>query len=153
MQQREDRAREPRFMMLESIRQYAFERLKESGEEIQTRHSHAAYALVLAEEPQANGAQCSISDWVDYAMQSTTIFVPRWIGWWRRIMANGPCGSASLCFSSGKRRNIWQRADRPAKHPEYEKYSRGNRRPGPDLVLRRRIYGRPARLRRIFQTI
>ena len=51
--------------MLESIRQYAFERLTESGEEAQTRRSHAAYALVLAEELQSHGAQCSTSDWVE----------------------------------------------------------------------------------------
>jgi tetratricopeptide (TPR) repeat protein len=63
--QREDRAREPRFMMLESIRQYAFERLTESGEAAQTRHSHAAYALVLAEELRSHGAQCSTSSWVE----------------------------------------------------------------------------------------
>jgi predicted ATPase len=64
LQQGEDRALEPRFVMLESIRQYAFERLTESGEEVQTRRSHAAYALVLAEEPQHHGAQF-ISEWVE----------------------------------------------------------------------------------------
>lgn len=64
-QQREDRTPQPRFRMLEGIRQYAFERLRESGEEIQTRHSQAAYALVLAEEQQLSGAQDSISDWVE----------------------------------------------------------------------------------------
>lgn len=64
LQQREARTREPRFVMLESIRQYAFERLTEIGEEVPTRRSHAAYALVLAEELQPHGAQ-SISDWVE----------------------------------------------------------------------------------------
>lgn len=64
LQQSEDPTREPRFVMLESIRQYAFERLIESGEEVQTRRSHAAYALVLAEESRPHGAQ-GISDWVE----------------------------------------------------------------------------------------
>jgi predicted ATPase/DNA-binding winged helix-turn-helix (wHTH) protein len=48
-----------RFAMLETIREYALERLVESGEEATTRRAHAAYCLVLAEEGNAelNGAQ------------------------------------------------------------------------------------------------
>ncbi|HVN21836.1 MAG TPA: tetratricopeptide repeat protein [Dongiaceae bacterium] len=41
---------EPRFTMLETIREYAIEHLVTSGEEGATRRSHAAYCLVLAEE-------------------------------------------------------------------------------------------------------
>ena len=41
---------EPRFSMLETIREYALERLASSGEESATRRAHAAYCLVLAEE-------------------------------------------------------------------------------------------------------
>ena len=41
---------EPRFAMLETIREYALERLTESGEQSAVRRSHAAYCLVLAEE-------------------------------------------------------------------------------------------------------
>ncbi len=41
---------EPRFGMLETIREYAFERLSDSGEEYSARRAHAAYCLVLAEE-------------------------------------------------------------------------------------------------------
>ena len=41
---------EPRFTMLETIREYALERLAESGDERLTRRAHAAYFLVLAEE-------------------------------------------------------------------------------------------------------
>ena len=41
---------EPRFFMLETIREYALERLKESGELAATERSHAAYYVVLAEE-------------------------------------------------------------------------------------------------------
>jgi predicted ATPase/DNA-binding winged helix-turn-helix (wHTH) protein len=49
--QRVDRAEaEPRFAMLETIREYALERLNESGEQSATRRAHAAYFLVLAEE-------------------------------------------------------------------------------------------------------
>lgn len=49
---------EPRFAMLETIREYALERLCVSGEESATRRAHAAYSLVLAEEgnPELNAA-------------------------------------------------------------------------------------------------
>jgi predicted ATPase len=41
---------ETRFLMLSTIREYALERLTESGEEHATRRAHAAYYIVLAEE-------------------------------------------------------------------------------------------------------
>jgi tetratricopeptide (TPR) repeat protein len=46
-----DRAEaEPRFAMLETIREYALERLIDSGEQSVIQRAHAAYCLVLAEE-------------------------------------------------------------------------------------------------------
>jgi len=57
--QRMDRAQtEPRFAMLETIREFAFERLMDSGEHACVRRGHAAYCLVLAEEgnPELNPA-------------------------------------------------------------------------------------------------
>jgi predicted ATPase/DNA-binding winged helix-turn-helix (wHTH) protein len=49
--QRVDRAgAEPRFAMLETIREYALERVTESGEDSAAQRAHAAYCLVLAEE-------------------------------------------------------------------------------------------------------
>lgn len=49
--QRVDRPEaESRFTMLETIREYALERLAACGEELATRRAHAAYCLVLAEE-------------------------------------------------------------------------------------------------------
>lgn len=41
---------EPRFTMLETIREYAVERLGDAGEVAGVRRAHAAYCLVLAEE-------------------------------------------------------------------------------------------------------
>ncbi|HKQ88057.1 MAG TPA: tetratricopeptide repeat protein [Candidatus Acidoferrales bacterium] len=58
--QRMDRAEmETRFSMLETIREYALERLAESGEQQNVRRAHAAYCLVLAEEgnPELNPAE------------------------------------------------------------------------------------------------
>ncbi len=43
-------AAEARFNMLETVREYAIERLVSSGEEAATHRAHAAYCLVLAEE-------------------------------------------------------------------------------------------------------
>jgi predicted ATPase/DNA-binding winged helix-turn-helix (wHTH) protein len=57
--QRMDRAQtEPRFAMLETIREFALERLIDSGEHSAARRAHAAYCLVLAEEgnPELNPA-------------------------------------------------------------------------------------------------
>ena len=50
IQQRQQNDLEPRFRMLETIREYSLERLQQSGEEFATKRAHAAYCLVLAEE-------------------------------------------------------------------------------------------------------
>jgi predicted ATPase/DNA-binding CsgD family transcriptional regulator len=49
---------EPRFVMLETIHEFARERLQESGEDEEIRRLHAEYFLALAEEaePELNGA-------------------------------------------------------------------------------------------------
>jgi len=54
----EQAAAEPRFSMLETIREYGLERLAASGDESVARRAHAAYCLVLAEEgnPELNAA-------------------------------------------------------------------------------------------------
>ena len=49
-QQVEPAKGESRFVMLETIREYALEKLEASGEEALTKRAHAAYCLVLAEE-------------------------------------------------------------------------------------------------------
>jgi tetratricopeptide (TPR) repeat protein len=50
---------EARFTMLETVREYAIERLLSSGEQAATHRAHAAYCLVLAEEgnPELNPAE------------------------------------------------------------------------------------------------
>ncbi|MEO8348388.1 MAG: tetratricopeptide repeat protein, partial [Acidobacteriota bacterium] len=58
---------EPRFVMLETIREYALERLIASGDEAITRRAHAAYCLVLAEEIGSARATAVIdsAQWLD----------------------------------------------------------------------------------------
>jgi predicted ATPase len=56
---------EPRFVMLETIGEYAREKLAASGEEPLTRKAHAAYCLVLAEEAAAENAAGEVKKWMD----------------------------------------------------------------------------------------
>src|SRR5580693_37684 len=55
---------EPRFIMLETIREYGRERLQQSGELESTRRAHAAYCLVLAEEGTADMAAAEREVWL-----------------------------------------------------------------------------------------
>jgi predicted ATPase len=56
---------EARFLMLETIREYALERLAASGEEHLTRQAHAAYCLVLAEEGEEKLSGLEQANWLD----------------------------------------------------------------------------------------
>jgi predicted ATPase len=56
-------AAEPRFVMLETVREYALEKLVESGEHGATKRTHAAYCLVLAEE--AASEEEGRTEWVE----------------------------------------------------------------------------------------
>jgi predicted ATPase len=63
--QRADRAEaEPRFVMLETIREYALELLTGSGEESAVRRAHAAYCLVLAEEGNPELGPADRTNWL-----------------------------------------------------------------------------------------
>ena len=59
LQQSEQEGEEPRFMMLETIREFGLEALAKSGEMEAARQAHAAYYLQLAEEaePQLRGTE------------------------------------------------------------------------------------------------
>jgi len=56
---------EPRFVTLETIREYGLEKLATSGEEALLRRSHAAYCLVLAEEGAAEETGANLTQWHD----------------------------------------------------------------------------------------
>jgi predicted ATPase/serine/threonine protein kinase len=56
---------ESRFMMLETIREYALEKLEASGEKASTKRSHAAYCLVLAEEERPEQRGVETAEWLE----------------------------------------------------------------------------------------
>ena len=56
---------EPRYAMLETIREYALERLAENGEEEAVRSAHAAYYLALAEAAEARLIVAGSASWVE----------------------------------------------------------------------------------------
>jgi predicted ATPase/serine/threonine protein kinase len=62
MQQVEQTNGESRFVMLETIGEYAGEKLEASGEKALTKRAHAAYCLVLAEE---EATEQSVAEWVE----------------------------------------------------------------------------------------
>ena len=64
LQQIEQANGESRFVMLETIREYALEKLKASLEEASTKRAHAAYCLVLAEESGEQSGAAG-TDWLE----------------------------------------------------------------------------------------
>jgi predicted ATPase/serine/threonine protein kinase len=56
---------EPRFVMLETIREYALEKLQASSEQALTKRAHAAYCLVLAEEEPSERGGAEQTEWLE----------------------------------------------------------------------------------------
>src|SRR6202521_1035247 len=65
VQQIEQGKGESRFVMLETIREYALEKLAASGEEALTKRAHAAYCLVLAEEEATEQSGEEGAEWLE----------------------------------------------------------------------------------------
>jgi predicted ATPase/serine/threonine protein kinase len=65
LQQFEQANGESRFVMLETIREYALEKLKASLEEASTKRAHAAYCLVLAEEEASEKTGTEGAEWLE----------------------------------------------------------------------------------------
>src|SRR5713226_4338501 len=63
--QQVEQAGESRFVMLETIREYALEKLEASGEKAVTKRSHAAYCLVLAEEEALERCSGEGAEWLE----------------------------------------------------------------------------------------
>ena len=64
VQQVEHARGESRFLMLETIREYALEKLEANGEEAFTKRAHAAYCLVLAEEEATEQSGAEAAEWL-----------------------------------------------------------------------------------------
>jgi predicted ATPase/serine/threonine protein kinase len=64
VRQVEQSAGEPRFALLDTVREYGLERLAASGEESGIRKAHAAYCLVLAEECAAQATDPASTEWL-----------------------------------------------------------------------------------------
>jgi predicted ATPase/serine/threonine protein kinase len=65
VQQVEPAKDESRYVMLQTIREYALEKLKASGEEALTKRAHAAYCLVLAEEEATEKTSAEGTEWLE----------------------------------------------------------------------------------------
>ena len=80
-----------RFGMLETIRQFAAERLDESNETVELRRRHAEFFMALAEEaePSLLGPSPKIGS-IDWSWSSTTC-EPRWTGSRRQRKASSCC--------------------------------------------------------------
>jgi predicted ATPase/DNA-binding winged helix-turn-helix (wHTH) protein len=65
-QQAERAKGDSRFVMLETIREYALEKLEASGEKALTKRSHAAYCLVLAEEEAQEQSGGEGMEWLEH---------------------------------------------------------------------------------------
>ncbi len=65
LQQAEQANGESRFSMLETIREYAREKLEASKEEASTRRAHSAYCLVLAEEKVTEQSGAERAEWLE----------------------------------------------------------------------------------------
>jgi predicted ATPase len=65
LRQEEGQGAEPRLMMLETIREFASQRLEESGEAEQLRKSHADYCIALAEEAEAGLQGSEQESWLE----------------------------------------------------------------------------------------
>jgi predicted ATPase len=64
VRQIEQSAGEPRFALLDTVREYGLERLAASGEEAAIKRAHAAYYLVLAEDCAAQAADPASTEWI-----------------------------------------------------------------------------------------
>ena len=65
LQQAEQANGESRFVMLETIREYAREKLQASKEEALTKRAHAAYCLVMAEEEVTERTGAEGAEWLE----------------------------------------------------------------------------------------
>jgi len=93
VQQRSIDRHEPRFTMLETVREYALERLEKSGDLGRLRRRYAAYFLKLAEEEERASQGPLQRVWLDRLETEHPIYVPLWLGVLpRKVTRTWACG-------------------------------------------------------------
>jgi len=78
----EDAAGEPRVLLLETIREYALERLVAAGEETQARAAHAEHYLALAEAAATGPASAGQTGWL-VRLEREHENLRTALAWWR----------------------------------------------------------------------
>ena len=93
---------EPRFSMLETIRDFGLERLVESGKEHETRRRHAAYYVTLAEKTtlQLEGMGVDQTTWWRAWMRSSATSARLSTGYWRAVTTPERCNSWMASMST-----------------------------------------------------
>lgn len=107
---RVDTGGEPRFVLLETIREYASEHLDESGEGAALRSRHADWCLALAEEADRTSRARRRRVGSRFSRRSATTCARRCSTWRPRTRSRSGCGSRSpfratgTCAATSRRR-------------------------------------------------
>jgi len=121
VQQQEGREGEPRFTMLETIREYALERLEASGEAEQLHRQHARYYLTLSEKAWTESGS-EEGEWVRH-MERDYDNLRLALAWSQTVtgdpevalrLANALCG---LWYDRGVRQEAIAALERSLNHP------------------------------------
>jgi predicted ATPase len=92
---------EPRFRLLETLREYALERLAASGEVEATYRAHAEHYVAFAERAEREQSSPS-SGWCGIAWRrSTTTFAPLWDGASKQAKRSWDYAWPARCITSG----------------------------------------------------
>ena len=91
---------EPRFAMLETIREFAAERLAEAGESEAIRRRHFETFLEIGRQFEAELGGGTWRAGCDGSISSARISLPRWTGPWRRMSRSSRRSSSSPCATT-----------------------------------------------------
>ena len=99
---RMERTGEPRFTLLETVREFALERLLERGEEPRARAAQLAYLLDLANHGAPAMLGPNMASWFSASIRKSTTFARRCPGSWRGTTARPSCGCWPRTTTSGR---------------------------------------------------
>ena len=123
---------EPRFVMLETIREYALERLEASGEAERLRRQHARYYLTLGEVDLSRSSPVAAQRGRRTWIPTTITCGRRWPGVRRqRAIQSSRYGSPARCACSGSAAAFDARRSRRWSAPSITRAASGARSPTP----------------------